>query len=164
VTATFAVNAPPQASFTISCTALSCTFDGSASLDPEGSSLTYAWDFADAATGSGQTASHTYARAGSYTVRLTVSDNAGATASSSKTFNPISVSARGYKQNGQQKVDLSWNGSSGTSFDVYRDGGRIATVQVNTYTDIGARAAGTYAYKVCAAATALCSNTASVTF
>ena len=35
----------------------------------------------------------------------------------------MAVSARGYKANGIKKVDLAWNGPSGTSFDIYRDGG-----------------------------------------
>jgi hypothetical protein len=40
-------------------------------------------------------------------VALAVTDNAGVTGSNSKAFNPISLSARAYKQSGQQKVDLA---------------------------------------------------------
>ena len=50
------------------------TFDGSASSDPEGATLTYLWEFGDGSTGSGVAPSHTYATAGTYTVTLVVSD------------------------------------------------------------------------------------------
>ena len=53
--------------------------DARTSSDPEAGALTYAWDFGDGATGTGVTASHTYASAGTYTVGLTVTDNGGLT-------------------------------------------------------------------------------------
>ncbi|HMI32153.1 MAG TPA: PKD domain-containing protein, partial [Candidatus Limnocylindrales bacterium] len=53
------------------------SFDGTASTDPDGDSLTYAWDFGDGGTGSGSTPMHTYAAAGPYTVTLTVTDTGG---------------------------------------------------------------------------------------
>ena len=56
-------------------------FDGSGSTDDRqaASELTYAWDFGDGATASGQTAHHAYATAGSFTATLTVTDADGAT-------------------------------------------------------------------------------------
>ena len=50
------------------------SFDGTGSSDPDGDTLTYAWDFGDRTTGSGATPSHTYDMAGNYDVRLVVSD------------------------------------------------------------------------------------------
>jgi hypothetical protein len=150
---------------TFSCAALTCSFDGSGSTDPEGSSLTYAWNLGDGAAASGAKISHTYSRAGNYTVTLTVTDTAGATGSESKAVNPISLNARGYKQNGVQKVDLSWSGPSGASFDVYRNGAKIATIQATAYTDnLNRRGSETYTYRVCAPAQSTCSNDASVSF
>ncbi len=81
-TGTGPANQPPTASFTSSCTDLGCTFDASASNDPDGSIDGYAWDFGDGQTGTGATPSHTYPAAGDYPVTLTVTDNDDATANS----------------------------------------------------------------------------------
>jgi PKD repeat protein len=53
---------------------IAITFNGSGSSDPDGDALTYAWDFGDGGTATGNPASHTYAAVGSYTVTLTVDD------------------------------------------------------------------------------------------
>jgi PKD domain-containing protein/PEGA domain-containing protein len=42
--------------------------------DPDKDSLTYEWNFGDGSTGSGQTATHVYGAAGTYSVTLTVKD------------------------------------------------------------------------------------------
>jgi PKD repeat protein len=158
-------NAPPTARFTVACTGLSCSFDGSGSADPDGAIVNYAWAFGDGASGSGNVTSHTYGRAGNYTVTLTVTDNVESTANVSKAVAPISLSARGYKVSGQQRVDLVWSGRSAASFDMFRNGSKIATAQIDFYTDvITNKGSGIYAYKVCAAATASCSTDATVRF
>lgn len=59
-------------------------FDGSASMDPNGKPVTLSWNFGDPASGAANTSSavkptHTYLRAGSYTVTLTVTDAANLT-------------------------------------------------------------------------------------
>jgi hypothetical protein len=51
------------------------SFDGSASSDPDGDNLSYAWDFGDTGNATGATASHVYAAAGAYLVTLTVTDD-----------------------------------------------------------------------------------------
>jgi PKD repeat protein len=56
-------------------------FDASGSSDPDGSIAGYAWDFGDGATATGPTVTHSFARSGSYTVRVTVVDDSGSTAS-----------------------------------------------------------------------------------
>src|SRR5207247_7178867 len=66
-----------------SCTALTCSFT-STSSDPDGSISAYSWTFGDGATSTAQNPSHTYAAGGTYTVTLAVTDNQGATASTSK--------------------------------------------------------------------------------
>ncbi|MFH1724484.1 MAG: SBBP repeat-containing protein [Elusimicrobiota bacterium] len=54
-------------------------FDGSGSEDPDGSIVSYDWEFADSlATASGVTVSHSFSAAGLFTATLTVTDDAGA--------------------------------------------------------------------------------------
>jgi PKD repeat protein len=52
-------------------------FDGSASTDPEGSALSFAWSFGDGSTSPLAAPSHSYANDGTYQVILQVSDAAG---------------------------------------------------------------------------------------
>jgi PKD repeat protein len=158
-------NTAPTARFTLTCSSLNCTFDAGPSADGDGTIDTYVWSFGDGSTGGGKTVGHTYGRAGNYAVALTVTDNGGASAGETKTVAPMAVSARGYKANGIKKVDLAWNGPSGTSFDIYRNGAKIATLQASVYTDsIAEKGSGTYTYKVCSATGFLCSNDAKVVF
>jgi PKD repeat protein len=77
-------NKAPTASFTSAVTDLAATVDGTGSADPDGTIAAYAWDFGDGSTGTGVTASRTYAAAGTYTVMLTVTDDNGATAQTSR--------------------------------------------------------------------------------
>ncbi|MCW4002933.1 MAG: PKD domain-containing protein [Candidatus Bathyarchaeota archaeon] len=72
-------NIAPIARFSSSTNDLTANFDASASSDPDGSIVSYAWNFGDSQTGSGVTTSHTYSAAGTYNVVLTVTDNEGAT-------------------------------------------------------------------------------------
>ena len=60
------------------------SFDGSASHDPDGTVVNWAWDFGDSGTGSGQIVTHTFISEGNYTVTLTVTDNDLLTGSTSK--------------------------------------------------------------------------------
>ena len=82
-------NQPPVASFTSSCSGLTCSFV-STSSDPDGSISAYSWNFGDGATSTAQNPSYAYAAAGTYTVTLTVTDNQGATNSVSHS---VTVSA-----------------------------------------------------------------------
>jgi PKD domain-containing protein len=52
-------------------------FDASRSKDLDGTIASYRWAFGDGGAGSGRLALHSYARAGSYQVKLTVTDDEG---------------------------------------------------------------------------------------
>jgi YD repeat-containing protein len=53
-------------------------FHGNGSFDPDGSIVSYSWNFGDGGAGSGVGPTHAYASTGTYTVTLTVTDNQGA--------------------------------------------------------------------------------------
>jgi PKD repeat protein len=84
-------NQPPTASFTHSCTGLACTFtDGSS--DAGGSIVSRSWNFGNGQTSSATNPSVTYASAGTYAVSLTVTDNGGATHTTTRN---VTVTATG---------------------------------------------------------------------
>ncbi|NIN65945.1 MAG: PKD domain-containing protein, partial [Anaerolineae bacterium] len=65
------------------------TFDASASSDPDGTIVSYDWDFGDGSMGSGVVVEHTYAMAGDYSVTLTVTDSQGLHSTTSKVVTVI---------------------------------------------------------------------------
>jgi DNA/RNA endonuclease G (NUC1) len=85
---------PPIAAITapgVSNEGDSVPFSATGSLDPNGSVVSYAWDFGDGSTAEGISASHTFAQDGSFQVRLTVTDNDGLTDSEVFTINVANV-------------------------------------------------------------------------
>jgi len=73
---------PPQGG-TVPVTA---RFDASGSVDPDGKIASWAWDFGDGAKGEGATVSHTFAKPGTYAVKLTLTDDQGLTATATATL------------------------------------------------------------------------------
>jgi PKD repeat protein len=82
---------------------LAVAFDGRGSLDPDGNTLTYSWNFGDAETASGSSVTHTYATAGAFQATLTVNDGNGG---SDTTSMNITVSSPGTPPNGDRWVVL----------------------------------------------------------
>ena len=124
-------NQAPTAAFTATATDLAAAFDASGSTDIDGAVASYSWDFGDGtAPGTGATASHQYAAGGSYTVVLTVTDDKGATGTTSRvvvvsapapnvapvagfsvspSFLAVSVDGAGSSDSDGSVVSYSWN-------------------------------------------------------
>jgi hypothetical protein len=110
--------------------------------------------------------------AGTHTITAKATDSGGLTTTRQVSVTVAAAStsggtltARGRKNKGVQAVDLSWNGLSGTSLDVYRNSLKWPTPNDGAETDnLNKKGAGSYTYKVCVAGTTTCSNTATVTF
>ena len=75
---TLSDNMAPSARPTVTSALLTATLDGSASFDPDGTIVSWNWDFGDGASGSGDIVPHTYAAPGTYQAALTVVDDLGA--------------------------------------------------------------------------------------
>jgi len=103
-------NVPPVAVCRFSpsnpTTAIDIQFSSSGSYDPDGWITSYSWDFGDGSSSTLPNPTHKYARAGSYTVRLSVWDNKGMASSPAicivnvapapfPQFDPIKVAAAG---------------------------------------------------------------------
>ncbi len=84
-------NVAPTAAFTSSCTDLDCTFSDTSS-DSDGSVVAWDWDFGDGTTSTVQNPANSYTAGGTYTVSLTVTDDQGATGTTSA---PVTVTAPG---------------------------------------------------------------------
>jgi len=79
---------------------------------------------------------------------------------------PITLSAKGRKEEGINTVRLTWRGAASTDVDVYRNGMVIVTTANDgTYIDsTGDTGRARYTDKVCEAGTMNCSNEVTVTF
>ena len=83
------INSLPVSTFTSSPVTVNTneffSFDASGSYDSDGTIVSYLWDFGDGTTGTGISTQHAYSQDGTFVVILTVTDNFGATDTTSVT-------------------------------------------------------------------------------
>jgi len=95
-------NEPPVVLFSVTPAAVvvddAIRFDASASHDPDGSIVAFAWNFGDETTGTGVEADHVYEAHGTYTVTLTATDDDGASATTTR-FALVAAAAQGESPN-----------------------------------------------------------------
>lgn len=90
VTLSGSSNQAPVAGFNSSVNLLNVNFT-STSTDADGTIASYAWNFGDSTTSNVQNPSHAYAAAGTYNVALTVTDDKGATNTTSKAVTVVAA-------------------------------------------------------------------------
>jgi len=162
-------NQPPTAVISAAPTTgvgpLSVTFDGSGSTDPDGTIATWAWSFGDGTSGSGVMITHVYTAAGTYVPTLTVTDNGGATNTTSTSIvvnapplpsAPTNLSATSLSRS---SISLKWTNTTTNQTEVRiercRGSGCTNFAQVavmagtaTTFSDSGLASRTTYTYRV----------------
>jgi PKD repeat protein len=126
-------NTPPTASFTYSCTGLSCTFTDT-SVDPDGTIAGWSWTFGDGASATVRNPSRTYAAAGTYTVSLAVTDNGGATGTTSQAVTVTSGSPANVIVN-EILANEPGSATAGEAVEVVNVGGTAADLSGWTVSD-----------------------------
>jgi PKD repeat protein len=142
---------------------LEVQFTGSSSYDPDGSIVSYAWDFGDGGSSTEENPQHSYASKGVYTAVLTITDNDNLTGAASVDIivigppaPPSNLSATAVSDS---RIDLAWADKSDdeAGFRVERRTGAgawgpIAAVGagVTSYSNTGLQAGTTYDYRVAA--------------
>ena len=155
-------------------------FDGSASIDADGTIVAWSWAFGDGQFSVGARTAHMYSGPATYTASLTVTDNGGASSTTTTTIavtgaTPQAPSALTAFSSGRRSIALRWtNGTiAQTAVEIERCTGsgctnfaRVASVagSATTFTDRLLALRTTYTYRVRAvneAGTSSYSNTAS---
>ncbi|NNF57946.1 MAG: PKD domain-containing protein [Rhodothermaceae bacterium] len=160
----------PMAAFSYSCTDLACDFTDQSS---GATFVRWAWDFGDGSSLSRvQNPAHTFPAEGSYTVMLTVNDDARTAYSASQVVTvtggggggDIVLTATAIQQGSRWTGDLTWSPADGGSVDVFRNGALVrSTADDGAFADRLGAVSGTFDYQVCETDSGDCSNLASIT-
>ncbi|MGE6648518.1 S8 family serine peptidase [Shewanella colwelliana] len=165
-----AAPAAPVADFSYVVDGLSVAFTNLSS-DMNEDIVSYSWDFGDGSTSSEMSPTYAYATADAYTVTMTVTDaegNSDVTDMQVEVFEHsifAGVTRAKLSRRGSALVDLNWNGATGSSVVIYRDGTAIATTNNDgNYRDRFANAPASVTYQVCETESSLCSDVIVATF
>ena len=146
----------PTASFSFTCTGLTCDFDARGS---SGNIVSYEWSFG----GTGVEASHTFAASGTYTVTVTVTDNEDKTASASRNVTvsdgSVNIVLTGTRDGTGRNITLNWYGASGANVDVYVNGNLNNSTANDGSVTYMVNKRASYTFKICeTGSTTACSN------
>ncbi|MGH9840677.1 MAG: PKD domain-containing protein [Blastocatellia bacterium] len=142
---------------------LAVSFNGAGSADPDGSIVSYAWNFGDGGTAGAANPVHTYTTKGSFTAVLTVVDNDGLTDTASVTVTvtgpPVAPSNLSATAISGTQINLAWADNAGdeTGFKIQRSTNNVnftqiaaAGANVTSFSNTGLAAGTTYYYRVSA--------------
>ncbi len=120
-------NIPPVANFATNLDAgkspFDFTVDGSGSFDNDGEIVSYFWDFGDGTTGNNITETHQYLLTGNYNVTLTILDDDGLSAQSSKLVRVLPANTAPVSsfiaspESGQVSLIVNFDGSNSLDSD-----------------------------------------------
>jgi large repetitive protein len=77
-------NQPPTVTFAPTCNGRVCAMNSAGTVDTDGGIRSYSWNFGDGATSTSSNPSRTYTAPGTYTITLTVTDNWGRSATTTR--------------------------------------------------------------------------------
>jgi chitodextrinase len=137
-TVTVAANQPPSASFAVAPSAgtvpLHVTVDASASADPDGTIVGYAWSTDTGQSATGVSASFDFAASGAHTISLTVTDDDGATDGATAAVSALAAGSAPFR------IDLVYadpSAFSASEVQVFQDAAtRWSQVIVGDLTDV----------------------------
>ena len=150
VTTIVITDRPPVAAFTYApsspYTGQNVVFNATSSSDPDGTIVSYAWNFGDSTTGTGAIPTHSYTAGGNFTVTLTVTDDSASTGNKSSTITvtvdppptwPNGSSLTATRVSGRDVV-LVWTPATDlvqvSNYRIYANGTLVATVPGTTTT------------------------------
>ncbi|MDN5214687.1 PKD domain-containing protein [Fulvivirgaceae bacterium BMA12] len=115
------------------------SFDASGSYDPDGTIVSYLWQFDDGKTGEGMEVKHSYANPDEYKVTLTITDNSGL----QKTFSRVidlfgknpAIFGTIYDVQLENDGTIFKSYLKGARIDVYQDGSFLQTTHSSEYGD-----------------------------
>jgi PKD repeat protein len=164
-------NAAPTVSFLAGCGGSNCNF-ADKSADADGNLSEWRWEFGDGEISTVRDPSHAYQAGGTYTVRLTAKDTEGASGTTTRQVTvpgatyPLGLTLTTSSTSTQQRVTLSWTRAQGATVYIYRNG-LVFQSTMNDGQEVISKnvsEAATYIFKVCEAATTICSNPATAVF
>ncbi len=137
------------------------SLDGSLSTDSDGSIVGFSWNMGDGSLKTGSNVSHTYSKPGSYSITLTVTDNKGATGSSSYSVNVVDslapsvpgnlTATKTLRKKGRRyttDVNLTWLASTDDSgsvvYHIYKNGTLLATTTSTSFVNSAITSSSTY--------------------
>ncbi|GLQ99484.1 hypothetical protein GCM10007863_39040 [Dyella mobilis] len=146
VTVSSGATGKPVASFTDAVSGLTATFTNT-STDTGGTISSYSWNFGDGSTSTSASPSHTYTAAGTYTVSLQVTDNTGASNSTSQSVTVASSGGTGVFSN-NTPVSIVGDNWSISNISVSGEGSSAPSNLKVTANISDTRASGLYVYLV----------------
>lgn len=159
----------PVAAFTFAANQLAVAFTD-ASTDADGVIAARSWSFGDGATSTAANPTHTYAAPGTYQVQLTVTDDDGLTATTTRqvtvTRPALALNILQVLRNRARYeilVDLAWRGASGVQVELWRNGAIVDLPDNDgAHRDVFRRYETSFTWKVCELRSPNCTNQVSV--